>query len=195
MKEIVEALKGLAQFVTLAVTAIALATLVFAPEYFAARLANVLQALDREDISAKIKLPLLEAELARLGEEVTKGDEKLLAQAEAMAATGGRVSESVVLSEKGSWAVLSLSDTDLRAVRRAAATLQSEGFETTILQVGADFQAVALFDDRVAAETGAAVIEALQLSPVPPYVRSFAVWCANRVSSTDYPGVERCTST
>lgn len=190
----VEALKGLAQFVTLAVTAIALATLVFAPEYFASRLASVLQALDREDITATIKLPLLEAELARLGNEVTQGDEKLLEQAEAAAAAGRVVPEGVVLSAQDSWAVLSVTSTDLREVRRAVATMQDEGYETTILQSGGNFQAVAIFNSREAAENGAAVIEALELSPVPPYVRSFAVWCSNRVESTEHPGVERCGS-
>ncbi|MEM1163956.1 MAG: hypothetical protein AAGJ28_23740, partial [Pseudomonadota bacterium] len=128
----------------------------------------------------------------RLGDELTRSDDRAIALAESAVARGDPAPVGVNLANVDLWAVVAVSDPDLSTARRAIGGLQADGFETALIKSGDLFMATALLEGRVAAETGAAIIEELALSELPPYVRSLAVWCPTRVTVAGLPGVERC---
>lgn len=197
MQPIIEALKGIAQVVTLGLGALALIVLVFFPEMFATRLGMTLRALDAEDVTATLKLPVLQAELRRVTDELTEADARALAAMDAPPEASGTtrqnsVDHAVVEPQPDEWAVVAGAEDDLAAAQRIEARLEASGFDALVLQSGTWFQPTAIFLSRDAAEAALPQINALTGDTAIAYIRSLRVWCTARVSVAGEEDVFRC---
>ncbi|MCR9088334.1 MAG: hypothetical protein NXH97_16515 [Rhodobacteraceae bacterium] len=218
MKSFIETLKALAQAVTLGVGALAILCFVFFPGFFAERLGLTLQALDREEVTAKIKLPLLEAELRRVKDELTESDTRATAMLESME-NGPPVDAIIVPPDDGTvidppgtdepivevpivepleplfggdWVVIAGAEKNLTSQRVELAKLRSAGFDAVILQSGEWFQSTVPFATKLEAEANLGAITSVVGETRQPYIRSLAVWCRTRTEVSGEPDVYRC---
>lgn len=219
MKGFIETLKALAQAVTLGVGALAILCFVFFPGFFAERLGLTLQALDREEVTAKIKLPLLEAQLRQAREQITESDTRATAMLESIERAlpaepvieGPGPDEPLIVlpapdepvvelpmvepSEPlrgGDWVVIAGAEKSLTSQRVELAKLQSAGFDAAILQSGDWFQTVVPYDTKVSAEANLGAITSVVGEIRQPYIRSLYVWCRTRSAVPAEPDVYRC---
>ncbi|MEM8959362.1 MAG: hypothetical protein AAGC86_16300 [Pseudomonadota bacterium] len=218
MKSFIETLKALAQAVTLAIGALAILCFVFFPSFFAERLGLTLQALDRQEVTAKIKLPLLEAELRRVKDELTESDVRATAMLESLEnsvpvdaiivppdditgidppGTDEPVVEVPIVEPSesllgGDWVVIAGAEKNLTSQRLELAKLRSAGFEAVILQSGDWFQSTVPFATKREAEANLSAITSVVGEIRQPYIRSLAVWCRTRTEVPSEPDVYRC---
>lgn len=199
MKSFIETLKALAQAVTLAIGALAILCFVFFPGFFAERLGLTLQALDREEVTAKIKLPLLEAELRRVKDEITETDTRATAMLESIeSATAANPDGDAPVIDAGEplrggdWVVIAGAEKSLSNQRVELTKLQSAGYGAVILQSGEWFQTVVPFATKVDAQANLAAITSVVGEIRQPYIRSLAVWCTTRTAVPAEPDLFRC---
>ena len=124
-----------------------------------------LQALDREEVTAKIKLPLLEAALRRVKDEITETDTRATAMLESIeSATAANPDGDAPVIDAGEplrggdWVVIAGAEKSLSNQRVELTKLQSAGYGAVILQSGEWFQPVVPFASKVDAQANLAAI-------------------------------------